>query len=89
MNATEVIKELFKSKANAQFSHYCHGSLYYTVLLPDGKYRFPIEVVEKQNGTLTLSSDLGTTDFTLFEKGSMLTRWIKKAIESDNFVKVE
>jgi hypothetical protein len=124
MNTNEVKKELYRSKANAKFSHYTAGNLYYTVEMSDGTYQFPIPVTEQvadlakqaedfakwyvenntgvlgpddfvnifkagaRVGTFKLSSDLGTTSFCAEVKGSDLNRWIAKAIEKDDFVKV-
>jgi hypothetical protein len=129
MNANEVKKELYKSKANAKFSHYTSGNLYYTVELSDGTYQFSIPATEQvadlekqandyaasvlsamsntsrtaeemsavlstafqegaKIGTFKMSSDLGTTSFYGETKGSDLNRWIAKAIEKDDFVKI-
>jgi hypothetical protein len=114
MNANEVKKELYKSKANAKFSHYAEGKLFYTVELSDGTYMFPIDTVDKVSAPLfkieiksadtqttenvsytkaegnfcTLSADLGSTPFGSEVKGSDLNRWIAKAIEKDDFIKI-
>lgn len=100
----EVGKELMKSKTMAKFSHYCFGKLYYKVDLENGTYQFPISTIEEgrtfsnndpHDGsplddikTIVLSSDLGTTPFNFEMRGSELNRWIKKAIEKDEFIKV-
>lgn len=85
-------KELYKSKAMAKFSHYVSGNIYYTVELESGTYQFPIATVEENVDdfykSLKLSSDLGTTTFSVEMKGSELSRWIAKAIKSGEFVKV-
>lgn len=113
MEKNEVKKELYKSKVNAQFSHYLRGNLFYTVELESGKYQFPISVVDLHNGVLfkldvktqaspeigisyvksdkelyELSSDLGITPFYAEIKGSELNRWIEKAIDKGEFIKV-
>jgi len=58
INATEVKKDLYKSKFNALFSHYALGNLYYNVELLGseiaGTYQFPISVIE----TAALDKDL-------------------------------
>jgi hypothetical protein len=41
------VKDLYKSKAMAKFSHYVSGNLYYKVELADGIYQFPIATVEE------------------------------------------
>jgi hypothetical protein len=102
INVNEVKKELMKSKVNAKFSHYVSGNLYYTVELTEGNFQFPIEVVEEveitdpsdyredeeDNTELRLSSDLGTTSFLNEMRGSELNRWITKAIEKNEFIKI-
>ena len=95
MNANEVKKDLYKSKNMAKLSHYVSGNLYYTVELADGTYQFPIATVEFNEdgstfniGSLELSEDLGTTTFEAEMKGSDLNRWISKAIDKGEFIKV-
>ncbi len=98
MNANEVKKDLYKSKNMAKLSHYVSGNLYYTVELADGTYQFPIATVEEveievtENGhtaeVTQLSSDLGTTTFEAEMKGSDLNRWISKAIDKGEFIKI-
>jgi len=47
LTINDVKKDLYKSKVNAKFSHYCAGKLYYTVELQNGEiYQFPISTVE-------------------------------------------
>src|SRR3972149_4480385 len=96
MNTNEVKKELYRSKAMARFSHYTSGNLYYTVEMSGGTYQFPIATIEQvkvlEDSTvlpfIKLSSDLGTTSFCAEVKGSDLNRWIAKAVEKGDFVKV-
>lgn len=102
MELNEIKKDLYKSKARAKLSHYVSGNLYYTVELTDGAntvvYQFPISTVEeKWNGTyvdgnenivMNLSEDLGTTTFEAQMKGSDLNRWIAKAVEKGEFIKI-
>jgi len=99
MNVNDVKKELMKSKVNAKFSHYVSGNLYYIVELADGVYQFPIPTVDIEDdyigGTIdrdikimSLSSDLGTTSFYNEMRGSELNRWISKAIDKNEFIKV-
>ena len=95
MNANEVKKDLYKSKNMAKFSHYVSGNLYYKVELSVGTYQFPIATVEFNEdgstfniGNLELSSDLGTTEFNAEIKGSDLNRWIAKAIDKGEFIKI-
>ena len=47
LTINDIKKDLYRSKVNANFSHYCAGKLYYTVTLQDGGlYQFPINTVE-------------------------------------------
>lgn len=114
-NATEVKKELYKSKVNATLAKVEFGKMYYNVQLEDGLYQFPINIVEPVNKMLfkldssvqtqaspvvgftytkvedkfySLSEDLGTTAFESEVKASELNRWIAKAIEKDEFIKI-
>lgn len=102
MELNEIKKDLYKSKAMAKLSHYVSGNLYYTVELTDGVYQFPIATIEEgpcvnidNSGlsmydveTYLLSSDLGTTTFESEMKGSDLNRWIAKAVEKGEFIKI-
>jgi hypothetical protein len=102
LDKNEVKKDLFKSKVMAKFSHYIAGNLYYTVETLGGLYQFPISTVQEgptfnydESGlsmyeveTIVLSSDLGTTEFGSEIKGSELSRWIAKAIDRNEFIKV-
>lgn len=96
MEKNEIRKDLMKSKAMAKFSHYVSGNLYYTVELADGTYQFPITTIEEDNDAtarlgrslLFLSSDLGTTSFYNEIRGSELSRWILKAVDSGYFIKI-
>jgi len=103
MNKNEITKELIKSRVMAKFSHYLKGNLYYTVELVSGTYQFPIPTVEEgptfnddesglsmyETETVVLSADLGTTSFYNEMRGSELNRWVLKAIDSEEFIKVK
>lgn len=95
----EVKKDLYKSKNNATFAHYVSGNMYYNVEVLGGIYQFPIAVVESYHNSyaegdgpvdspLKLSEDLGTTTFSNEMKGSELNRWISKAIDKNEFIKI-
>jgi hypothetical protein len=110
LDLTTIKKDLYKSKVNAIFSHYCAGNLYYTVMIEGSKYQFPLETVEDGPVSVTedcgehmistrdcttvvqythkLSSDLGTTVFGAEIKASELIRWIGKALEKGELIKV-
>lgn len=102
MNANEVKKDLYKSKNMASFSHYVSGNLYYNIIVFEELYQFPISTVEREKRYYTygetaivledamkLSEDLGTTTFEAKIKGSDLNRWIAKAIDKDEFIKIK
>jgi hypothetical protein len=99
--ANEIKKDLYKSKAMAKFSHYCSGQLFYSFEALGETYMFPINVTEKRTRTFNidsidvechnvteLSADLGHTNFSAEIKASDLNRWIAKAIESNELVKI-
>lgn len=95
LDLTTIKKDLYKSKVNANFSHYCAGNLYYTVMIGDEKYQFPMETIEYEEygstfsiGNMSLSSDLGTTSFGAEIKASELIRWIGKALEKGELIKI-
>lgn len=90
----EIKKDLYKSKNMAKFSHYISGNLYYTVELANGVFQFIIPTVEESEnfdseGSIKLSSDLGSTSFEKEMRGSELIRWIQKSVKSNDFTKVE
>ena len=58
------------------------------MLFEGNLYQFPISTIEINNEQTSLSSDLGDTAFFAEIKGSELIRWIVKAIESENFIKI-
>jgi hypothetical protein len=77
----EIYKYLLRSKVNAQFSHYCAGSLYYRFRMDNYNYVVPIPTVPPE--------DLGVVTFNAEIKASMLARWIRKAIESETLVQLQ
>lgn len=84
LDLTTIKKDLYKSKVNANFSHYCAGNLYYNVMIEGIEYQFPINTYSYPN----LSEDLGTTSFGAEIKASELNRWIAKAFEKGELIKV-
>ena len=101
INVNEVKKDLYKTKANAVFSRYVAGNLYYKIVFMGDIYEFPISTVEidyiephpddegrDEREIIVLSSDLGTTEFSSEMKGSELNRWIQKSIEKNEFIKI-
>jgi hypothetical protein len=105
ININEVKKDLYKTKANAVFSRYVAGNLYYKIVFMGDNYEFPISTIENyckvsnlidepegdesmDGNFYVLSSDLGTTEFSSEMKGSELNRWIQKAVEKNEFIKI-
>lgn len=88
MDKNEIKKDLYKSKAMASFSRYIAGNLYYTVEVAGNTYEFSIPTVDDVNGVLSLSTDLGTTEFGSSIRGSELNRWIMDAVDAGTFVPV-
>jgi len=80
----EIKKDLYKSKNMASFSHYISGNLYYNIVVFGELYQFPISTYTYPS----LSEDLGTTTFEAEMKGSELNRWIAKAIDKGEFIKI-
>ena len=63
------------------FSHYIDGNLYYIVEVDGNKYQFPINVNDK--------ADVGTTTFVAEYRAIELMRYIRKAIETENFIRIK
>jgi hypothetical protein len=106
IDKNEVKKDLYKTRANAFFTYYEGGILYYNVVAIGGVYLFPVDVVEDrfenakiqdEDGYFTtkeikvgikLAEDIGMTKFNFEIKGSDLNRWINKAIDNEEFIKI-
>ena len=101
IDANEIKKELYRTKADAVLARYEKGNLYYNVEVNNGLYQFPISVVsctpeklvvpttagtiEKSVEVMKLAEDLGSTPFTPVMPARHLNRWIEKAIEWGDF----
>lgn len=60
VSLNDIKKDLYKSKATAQFSHYCAGSLYYNIELTTGeKFQFNIKTTENVPLILSFENDPG------------------------------
>jgi len=75
----ETLKEIIKGN-RAKFSHAIAGVLYYVVETPKNKYQFAIDMNDRD--------DVGTTTFVDEYKAITLMRYIRKAMEKDNLIKV-
>ncbi len=103
MNKNEVKKYLLINRElMAKFNRYQYGKLYYDVIINNSTFQFPISTIENgptvntdESGlsmydqeTFLLSSDLGTTPFDNEIKASFLNRWVDKAIDNEEFIKI-
>jgi len=68
------------SGTTAKFSHAIAGVLYYNLYVKEDVYQFSIDMNDKD--------DVGTTTFVSEYRGITLMRYIRKAIESENFIKI-
>jgi len=64
----------------ANFSYFCAGNLYYTVEYDGELYQFPVN---------TDPIEVGTTPFDKDIRAITLTRYIRKAIENNEFIKIK
>lgn len=77
-----TLKEIVADRNRvAKFSHYIDGSLYYAVDVNDKTYQFPINIFDKE--------DIGTTTFLSEFRAITLMRYIRKALQSENFIRVK
>ena len=68
------------TNSTAKFSHAIAGVLYYHLFVNNEVYQFPVDMNDKD--------DVGTTTFVNEYRGITLMRYIRKAIVSENFVKI-
>lgn len=80
MKEVLTLKEIVKD-TTSKFSHAIAGVLYYVVEVGDRKYQFPIDMNDRD--------DVGTTTFVSEYKSITLMRYIRKAIEKDDFIKIK
>ena len=73
------IKDAVKD-TTAKFSHAIAGVLYYNLYVKDEVYQFSIDMNDKD--------DVGTTTFVNEYRGITLMRYIRKAIDTENLVKI-
>jgi hypothetical protein len=75
-----TVKEIVKD-TKSKFSFAREGMLYYNVQINDETFQFPINMNDKE--------DVGTGVFLAEEKSIFFMRWIRKAVESNNFIKIK
>jgi hypothetical protein len=90
MTENEIKKDLYKSKEIATFVYYDGDThkMYYNITIFGNPYIFPISVIEKDDGLLLPSSDLKGAKFAVEIKGSDLNRWIIKAFNKGDLMRL-
>ena len=74
-----TIKEAVKDTIS-KFSYACAGVLYYIDYVGDSQYQFSIDMNDKD--------DVGTSNFEATNKSITLMRYIRKAIDKGEFIKI-
>lgn len=72
--------DIVRNDNMANFSHFCGGNLYYTVKVDDNVYMFNIN---------TDPNEVGVADFYAEMKAITLMRYIRKCMESEEFIKIK
>lgn len=75
-----TIKEIVKDTKSI-FSYASAGVLYYVVEIGNEKYQFPVNMNDKE--------DVGTTAFVSEYKTITLMRYVRKALEKDEFIRIK
>lgn len=75
-----TIKEAVKGTVS-KFNYACAGVLYYIDYVGDDQYQFSIDMNNKD--------DVGTSNFEATYKSITLMRYIRKAIEKGEFIKIK
>lgn len=77
MKVIDVVRDRNKM---AKFSYFCGGNLYYTVEYDGDTYQFPIDTSPKEVGSAPFDKEI---------KVITLMRYIRKAFENDEFIKIK
>lgn len=77
MKVIDIVRDRNKI---ANFSYFCGGNLYYTVEYDGDMYQFPIDTDPKE---------VGSTPFDKEIKAITLMRYIRKAIQDEEFIKIK
>ena len=72
--------DVVRNNNMAHFSHYCGGNLYYTVEVDDNTYMFDINTDPNEVGVAVFSDEM---------KAITLMRYIKKCIDTEEFIKIK
>ena len=77
MKVIDIVKDRTKM---ANFSYFCGGNLYYTVEFEGDNYQFPINTDPKEVGSAPFDKEI---------KAITLMRYIRKAIDNEEFLKIK
>jgi len=80
MEQVVVLKDVVKDNNMAKFSHAISGVLYYNVMYNEDTYQFEVNMNDKD--------DVGTATFPSNIRAITLMRYIRKAIDKGEFVKL-
>lgn len=80
METNSILKQIVMNDNLASISHAIAGVLYYEVKTQDAIYQFPID--------MNKHDDVGTATFNSTIKAITLMRYIRKAIENEELVKL-
>ena len=72
LNLIDIVKN-----NTVHFDSYKNGYFYYTVKVNEQVYRFPVELI-----------DIGAATMQATDKALIYMRWIRKALEGNQFVKI-
>ena len=76
MKVLDIVKDRNRT---AKFSYFCGGQLYYTVEFKENTYQFPIDTDPKEVGSAPFDKEI---------KAITLMRYIRKAINDEEFIKI-
>ncbi len=89
ISLNEIKKYLYITKFNATLNRVCEAVMYYRFNYKEIIFEFPISTVTHVDCLeYNLSADLGTTNFYPEMKASELIRWIGKALDNGELIKV-
>jgi len=77
MKVIDIVRDRNKT---ANFSYFCGGNLYYTVEYNGEMYQFPIDTDPKEVGSAPFDKEI---------KAITLMRYIRKAIDNEEFLKIK
>lgn len=69
------LKEIIKKGEKVYFSHYRAGYMYYSIVVDNNKYQFPVPI-----------DDIGDATFLNEDKAIIFMRYIRKSLNEKTFV---